>query len=144
MLFVIQFWSNLFWMVQNYPNFVPYIFHWKKSNIGSIFFICLWNIVKGWSDPRGDLLRSVPWLTLRWKLQILSYFYSFQSFQSIFRLDMMKQYIVKLRKLFSQFYLVFVFLMSQHDNGGFLKIALRRASISKKTSLCIMVINTDD
>ena len=39
--------------------------------------------------------------------------------------------------------LVFVFLMSQHDNGRFLKIAQRRASISKKTSLCIMVINTD-
>ena len=40
--------------------------------------------------------------------------------------------------------LVFVFLMSQHDNGGFLKNAQRRASISKKTSLCFMVINTDD
>ena len=55
-------------------------------------------------DNRGDLLRAVPWLTLRWKLQILSYFYSFQSFQSIFGLYMMKQYVVKLRKLFPQFY----------------------------------------
>ena len=56
------------------------------------------------SHSRGDLLRAVPWLTLRWKLQILSYFYSFQSFQSIFGLYMMKQYVVKLRKLFPQFY----------------------------------------
>ena len=39
--------------------------------------------------------------------------------------------------------LVFVFLMSHHDNGGFLKIAQKRDSISKKTSFCIMVINTD-
>ena len=31
-------------------------------------------------------------------------FYSFQSFQSIFGLYMMKQYVVKLRKLFPQFY----------------------------------------
>ena len=38
---------------------------------------------------------------------------------------------------------VFVFLMSHHDNGGFLKIAQKRDSISKKTSFCIMVINTD-
>ena len=43
----------------------------------------------------------------------------------------MQQYFVKLRKLFSQLYTVFVFLMPQHDNGGFLKIAQRRASISK-------------
>ena len=38
---------------------------------------------------------------------------------------------------------VFEFLMSHHDNGGFLKIAQKRDSISKKTSFCIMVINTD-
>ena len=57
--------------------------------------------------PRGYLLRAVRRLTLRWKLQILSYFYSFQSFQSIFGLYMMKQYVVKLRKLFPQFYTVF-------------------------------------
>ena len=56
---------------------------------------------------RGYLLRAVRRLTLRWKLQILSYFYSFQSFQSIFGLYMMKQYVVKLRKLFPQFYTVF-------------------------------------
>ena len=55
----------------------------------------------------GYLLRAVRRLTLRWKLQILSYFYSFQSFQSIFGLYMMKQYVVKLRKLFPQFYTVF-------------------------------------
>ena len=41
----------------------------------------------------GYLLRAVRRLTLRWKLQILSYFYSFQSFQSIFGLYMMKQYV---------------------------------------------------
>ena len=35
---------------------------------------------------RGYLLRAVRRLTLRWKLQILSYFYSFQLFQSIFGL----------------------------------------------------------
>ena len=34
----------------------------------------------------GYLLRAVRRLTLRWKLQILSYFYSFQLFQSIFGL----------------------------------------------------------
>ena len=39
--------------------------------------------------------------------------------------------------------LVFLFLMSHPDNGGFLKIAQKRDSISKKTSFCIMVINTD-
>merc|ERR1712223_415213 len=33
--------------------------------------------------------------------------------------------------------------MSHPDNGGFLKIAQKRDSISKKTSFCIMVINTD-
>ena len=55
-------------------------------------------------SSRGDLLKAVRRLTLRWKLQILSYFYSFQSFQSIFGLYMMKQYVVKLRKLFPQFY----------------------------------------
>ena len=91
----------------------------------------------------GYLLRAVRRLSLRWKLQILSYFYSFQSFQSIFGLYMMKQYVVKLRKLFPQFYTVFLFLMSHPDNGGFLKIAQKRDSISKKTSFCIMVINTD-
>ena len=32
---------------------------------------------------------------------------TFQSFQSIFGLYMMKQYVVKLRKLFPQFYTVF-------------------------------------
>ena len=37
----------------------------------------------------------------------------------------------------------FLFLMSHPDNGGFLKIAQKRDSISKKTSFCIMVINTD-
>ena len=70
--------------------------HWKKANkpirgysdlapVGSLdFFISLLN--RG-----GYLLRAVRRLTLRWKLQILSYFYSFQSFQSIFRLCMMKQ-----------------------------------------------------
>ena len=60
-------------------------------------------------------------------------------FQAIY----MQQYFVKLSKLFSQLYTVFVFLMPQHDNGGFLKIAQKRDSISKKTSFCIMVINTD-
>ena len=60
-----------------------------------------------WESNRGYLLRAVRRLTLRWKLQILSYFYSFQSFQSIFGLYMMKQYVVKLRKLFPQFYTVF-------------------------------------
>ena len=59
------------------------------------------------NDSWGYLLRAVRRLTLRWKLQILSYFYSFQSFQSIFGLYMMKQYVVKLRKLFPQFYTVF-------------------------------------
>ena len=39
--------------------------------------------------------------------------------------------------------LFFLFLMSHPDNGGFLKIAQKRDSISKKTSFCIMVINTD-
>ena len=39
--------------------------------------------------------------------------------------------------------LVFLVLMSHPDNGGFLKIAQKRDSISKKTSFCIMVINTD-
>ena len=39
--------------------------------------------------------------------------------------------------------LVFVFLMSNHDDGWFLKISQKRDSISKKTSFCIMVINTD-
>ena len=52
----------------------------------------------------GYLLRAVRRLTLRWKLQILSYFYSFQSFQSIFGLYMMKQYVVKLRNLCSILY----------------------------------------
>ena len=46
MLCLIQFCSNLFWMVQNYPNFVPNIFLCKKkSNTGCIFsFVCetLW------------------------------------------------------------------------------------------------------
>ena len=42
MLFLIQFCSNLFWMVQNDPNFVPNIFLCKKkSNTGCIFsFVC--------------------------------------------------------------------------------------------------------
>merc|ERR1712240_915406 len=71
------------------------------------------------------------------------FFYSFQSFQSIFGLYMMKQYIVKLRTLFPQFYTGFLVLMSHPDNGGFLKIAQKRDSISKKTSFCIMVINSD-
>ena len=35
---------------------------------------------------RGYLLRAVRRLTLKWKLQILPYFYSFQLFQSIFGL----------------------------------------------------------
>ena len=39
--------------------------------------------------------------------------------------------------------LFFLVLMSHPDNGGFLKIAQKRDSISKKTSFCIMVINTD-
>ena len=39
--------------------------------------------------------------------------------------------------------LFFLVLMSHPDNGGFLKIAQKRNSISKKTSFCIMVINTD-
>ena len=39
--------------------------------------------------------------------------------------------------------LFFLFLMSHPDNGGFLKIAQKRDSISKKTSFCIMVIKTD-
>ena len=69
------------------------------------WFFCAGNQLHGrartlrvnmFSPLRGDLLRAVPWLTLRWKLQILSYFYSFQSFQSIFGLYMMKQYVVKL------------------------------------------------
>ena len=38
MLFVIQFWSNLFWMVQNDPNFVPNIFLCQKSQILGVFF----------------------------------------------------------------------------------------------------------
>ena len=37
-LFVIQFLSNLFWMVQNYPNFVPNIFLCKKNQIWGVFF----------------------------------------------------------------------------------------------------------
>ena len=89
-----------------------WLFRFWTLPVHNVFF-CAGNQLHGrartlrvnmFSPLRGDLLRAVPWLTLRWKLQILSYFYSFQSFQSIFRLDMMKQYIVKLRKLFSQFY----------------------------------------
>ena len=38
--------------------------------------------------------------------------------------------------------LVFVFLMSQHDNGGFLKITQRKDSISKKTSFCMELVDT--
>ena len=72
-----------------------------NKNVTNTHFSSLMGVLTDWG---GDLLRAVPWLTLRWKLQILPYFYSFQSFQSIFGLYMMKQYVVKLRKLFSQFY----------------------------------------
>ena len=115
---------------------IVWFFSWKKTHIKTIFPAALlsmcrqilmdipWNwlqlnlsagalyilntrkhllLIAGW----GDLLKAVRRLTLRWKLQILSYFYSFQSFQSIFGLYMMKQYVVKLRKLFPQFYTVF-------------------------------------
>ena len=68
------------------------------QNTTTLLYLCLcWNDAEAkWSTQRvndryedhldgqlpvaswGDLLRSVPCLTLRWKLQILSYFYSFQ------------------------------------------------------------------
>ena len=38
MLFLIQFCSNLFWMVQNDPHFVPNIFLCQKSQILGVFF----------------------------------------------------------------------------------------------------------
>ena len=54
MLFLIQFWSSLFWMVQNYPNFVPNIFLCKKSQIFCVFFsfVCetLWRA--GWTTMK--------------------------------------------------------------------------------------------
>ena len=38
LLFLIQFWSNLFWMVENYPNFVRNIFLCQKNQILGVFF----------------------------------------------------------------------------------------------------------
>ena len=38
MLFLIQFWSNLFWMVENDPNFVRNIFLCQKNQILGVFF----------------------------------------------------------------------------------------------------------
>ena len=83
----------------------PLCLRWKAGECtGAMGNKCVYRQVV---DRWGYLLRAVRRLTLRWKLQILSYFYSFQSFQSIFGLYMMKQYVVKLRKLFPQFYTVF-------------------------------------
>ena len=82
--------------------------NWKSMNRRIFWMFKKETWLTHWPDDDtnywGYLLRAVRRLTLRWKLQILSYFYSFQSFQSILGLYMMKQYVVKLRKLFPQFY----------------------------------------
>ena len=49
--FLILICSNLFWMIKNYPNFVPNVFLCQNFQILGVFFwICLWKNLNGWSE----------------------------------------------------------------------------------------------
>ena len=49
--FLILICSNLFWMIKNYPNFVPNVFLCQNFQILGVFFwICLWKNLNGWSQ----------------------------------------------------------------------------------------------
>ena len=64
--FLIQLCSNLFWMMQNYPNFVPNVFLCQKSQVLGVFFgfVC----EKTWRAGQIDLKLGMQklWI-LFWK-----------------------------------------------------------------------------
>ena len=121
-----------------------------KEGLDQINFrrLILWpihfsNPAVGWQVGRSPQICSVTDFEMETSNFVLFLLISVVS--PIFGLYIMKQYTVKLGKLFSQFYLLFfVFLMCQHNNGDFREIVQRRASISKKTSFRIMVMITYD